>query len=65
MKQDECQRVYTITTEAYEDYHIIALKTKADQNGKPSYIYVTANSKEEAIQKAESILKGMNTQSCK
>lgn len=31
-------------------------------NGKPSYIYVTANSKEEAIQKAESILEA---QSCK
>lgn len=34
-------------------------------NGKPSYIFVIANSKEEAIQRAESILKGMNTQPCK
>lgn len=34
-------------------------------NGKPSYVYVTANSKEEAIQRAESILEGMKVQPCK
>lgn len=32
---------------------------------RPLFIYLTANSKEEAIQRAESILKGMNTQPCK
>lgn len=31
----------------------------------PLFIYLTANSEEEAIQRAESILKGMNTQPCK
>lgn len=31
----------------------------------PLFIYLTAHSKEEAIQKAESILKGMNTHPCK
>lgn len=34
-------------------------------NGKPSYTFVIANSKEEAIQKAESILEGMKVQPCK
>lgn len=34
-------------------------------NGKPSYTFVVANSKEEAIQRAESILKGMNLHPCK
>lgn len=32
---------------------------------RPLFIYLTANSKEEAIQRAKSILKGMNTQLCK
>lgn len=32
---------------------------------RPLFIYLTANSEEEAIQKAESILKGMNTHPCK
>lgn len=32
---------------------------------RPLFIYLAANSKEEAIQKAKSILKGMNTQPCK
>lgn len=31
----------------------------------PLFIYLTANSKEEAIQRAESILKGMNLHPCK
>lgn len=46
-----------------EVYHLMN-KVYMHKN-RPLFIYLTANSKEEAIQKAESILKGMNTQPCK